>query len=138
MNSGELPGLLVACCLLDLVGRKWSIALLSLLAALFSLCLMQAQEAQEASGDRATSAAAYLVAVMFAARACALGFNQSLWIYTAEAYPTRQRALGIGAASALARLGGECLAMHSCWCLFLRLHLGPGACMRKERQDGCD
>ena len=43
---------------------------------------------------------------MFAARACALGFNQSLWIFTAEAYPTAIRALGIGAASALARVGG--------------------------------
>lgn len=48
----------------------------------------------------------HLVLVMFAARACALGFNQSLWIFTAEAYPTAQRALGIGAASALARVGG--------------------------------
>jgi hypothetical protein len=57
-------------------------------------------------GENAGAGGGHIVVVMFAARACALGFNQSLWIFTAEAYPTAFRALGIGAASALARVGG--------------------------------
>ena len=40
MNSGELPGLLAACALLDVIGRKGTLALLSFLTAVFSLLLI--------------------------------------------------------------------------------------------------
>merc|ERR1712137_1235491 len=40
------------------------------------------------------------------ARATALGFNQSLWIYTTEVYPTSVRAFGLGLTTACARIGG--------------------------------
>ena len=110
MNSGELPGLFAALLLLDLAGRRFTIALLAFLTGLFSLFLLDdggdAEDGSKGAGGGGGVKATQLVLIMFAARACALGFNQSLWIYTAEAYPTNQRALGIGAASALARVGG--------------------------------
>lgn len=40
MNSGELPGLIAACLLLDIIGRKGTLALLSFLTAAFSLFLI--------------------------------------------------------------------------------------------------
>ena len=97
MNAGELPGLVAASVLLDALGRKGTIAVLSLLTALLSLCLLAVDGG--AGGAGSAGEAPHLVLVMFAARACALGFNQSLWIYTTEAYPTVHRALGIGSAS---------------------------------------
>ena len=97
MNAGELPGLVAASVLLDALGRKGTIAVLSLLTALLSLCLLAVDGG--AGGAGSVGEAPHLVLVMFAARACALGLNQSLWIYTTEAYPTVHRALGIGSAS---------------------------------------
>ena len=44
--------------------------------------------------------------LIFLARAAALGFNQSLWIYTTESFPTSIRPSAIGLCTSFARIGG--------------------------------
>ena len=43
---------------------------------------------------------------MFGARASALSFNQTLWVYTSEVLQTDARAFGVGLATSFARIGG--------------------------------
>jgi hypothetical protein len=50
------------------------------------------------------------VGALFCGRATALGFNQSLWVYTAEFFPTAVRATGLGVTTCFARFGGMATA----------------------------
>ena len=45
-------------------------------------------------------------ALVFVMRASALGFNQSLWIFTTESFPTSVRASSLGFTTSFARVGG--------------------------------
>lgn len=100
-NAAELPGLLAAAILLDRCGRKATIAGFFLTSAV--LITLLAVPALHRFG----------VVIVFLARASALGFNQSLWVTTSEAYPTSLRATGLGFTTAFARIGGILTALVS-------------------------
>ena len=96
-NSAELPGLLVAALLLDRLGRRRTIAVLFVACGLLCglIAIPPVFHSQAAS-----------LVLVFCARASALGFNQSLWIFTTECFPTSVRAMGLGVTTGFARIGG--------------------------------
>lgn len=47
----------------------------------------------------------FLTIVLFVARGVIAGLFQAAYVYTPEVYPTALRSLGVGACSAVARLG---------------------------------
>ncbi|KJE98029.1 hypothetical protein CAOG_08072 [Capsaspora owczarzaki ATCC 30864] len=98
-NAGELPGLLLADQLLNRIGRRKTIA------SLFTLCggLLMLLLLPEIRG---ANAGAVLSIIMCVVRMSALGFNQSLWVFTTELFPTNVRASALGVASGFARIGG--------------------------------
>jgi Na+-translocating ferredoxin:NAD+ oxidoreductase RnfD subunit len=88
-NASELAGLLVSSMLLDRIGRRATIA------GMFFACALAVYLYGVLGAGSLVPAAACLCAM----RACALGFNQSLWVYAAEAFPTRLRVcwrVGVG------------------------------------------
>lgn len=93
-NLAELPGLFLAMGILDRLGRKNSLILLFLLTAVTVPLL------------GFPFPAPMMTLLIFVCRAFSLGFNQSLWIYTTEIYPTWVRATGVGFCSSFARVGG--------------------------------
>lgn len=76
---------------LDRIGRKNTIAGMFLLCGVSIWLLMNV-----------TAARSFILSLC---RASALGFNQSLWLYAVEVYPTSLRATGLGFSTAFARLG---------------------------------
>ncbi|EDQ84394.1 uncharacterized protein MONBRDRAFT_12844 [Monosiga brevicollis MX1] len=102
-NLAELPGLYAASWLLDLVGRR---ATIFLFFAVTGWCLLILSYGLDAKADCQAAGCRWLAATLWMARAAALGFNQSLWIFTTEAFATKHRALGLGLASSAARVGG--------------------------------
>jgi MFS family permease len=101
-NASELAGLAAAALLLDRVGRRATIAAMFLACAAALLLLLLLLTLSSSSSPLAGLLRAGLLCVV---RAAALGFNQSLWVYAAEAYPTALRVHGVGFTSAFARLG---------------------------------
>eukprot|EP01105_Mastigella_eilhardi_P008920 TRINITY_DN2139_c0_g1_i1.p1 TRINITY_DN2139_c0_g1~~TRINITY_DN2139_c0_g1_i1.p1 ORF type:complete len:222 (-),score=64.72 TRINITY_DN2139_c0_g1_i1:97-762(-) len=94
-NAAEVPGLLVMFLLLDWVGRRVT------LSVSFALC----------GGATAfllipRMPSAVQCCFVFLARAFALSFNQSLWVYTTEVFPTKVRATALGFGTCFARIGG--------------------------------
>jgi len=92
-NLAELPGLVFAMVLLDLIGRKNTLTFLFTGSALLVPMLILKPSLLKR------------ILIIFGCRALALGFNQSLWIYTTEVYPTRLRSTALGFTSAFARIG---------------------------------
>ena len=101
-NAAELPGLLAAALLLDRCGRKRTISGFFLASGVLVLFLAIPSVYRSLG-----------VVVVFLARACALAFNQSLWVTTSEIYPTNVRATGLGFTTAFARVGGISTAVTS-------------------------
>jgi len=99
-NLAEFPGLILAGLLVDRMGRKRTIAFLFLTAGIFVTLLALPLTRMGAFGAFAQSA------VIFVARACGLGVIASLWVYTAELYPTAVRTSGLGVTTSCARIGG--------------------------------
>lgn len=95
-NSAELPGLALAAFLLDRIGRRTTIGGFFVACGAFCAVLL-------VPGVRSLPTAR--TALVFCARACALGFNQSLWVFTTELYPTPVRTLGLGVTTSFARVG---------------------------------
>lgn len=93
-NFAELFGLYLARYALDRFGRKNT---LSIFFALFGCCIPFLS---------IPSSLFFRTILIFFCRAISLGFNQSLWIYTTEAYPTNIRTTGLGFTSTFARVGG--------------------------------
>jgi putative MFS transporter len=83
-NASELVGLLVSSMLLDRVGRRATVA------GMFFACGL-ALYLYGSLGTRGSFSPFIAAASLCGMRACALGFNQSLWVYAAEAFPTRLR-----------------------------------------------
>ena len=98
-NGAELPGLLVAYLLLDRIGRQQTIQFFFGTCGVCCVALLLSTLSSQPSPLWVTTT------IVFGARASALGFNQSLWIYTALFYPTTSRARGLGWTTSCARVG---------------------------------
>ena len=98
-NSAELPGLWIAYILLDRIGRQKTIQLFFISCGVFCSALLVSTLF---SGPCPLWIRTFIV---FGARGAALGFNQSLWIYTALFFKTKVRNTGIGFTTSFARIG---------------------------------
>ena len=98
-NGAELPGLFVAYILLDRIGRKKTIQVFFASCGIFCIALWVTTLSSKSSPLWLKTL------IVFGARGTALGFNQSLWIYTALFYPTNVRTRGIGFTTSMARIG---------------------------------
>ena len=106
-NGAELPGLFVAFLLLDRIGRKRTIQFFFLVCGAFCAALwaIAAGVSHTATSASPASNLMWRTAVVFGARGAALGFNQSLWIFTSLYYSTRVRTRGLGLTTSMARVG---------------------------------
>jgi len=90
---GEIPGLILTYLLAEKLGRKPCMALLFILSVVtisfLHMCMKKVA----------------LVTIIFLLRAFMTGLVQSVYLYTPEVYATNIRAVGLGTASAMARLG---------------------------------
>lgn len=93
VTLSEFPGLLITMLILEVVGRKMTMAITFFGFAGFSTLVLFAS-------SRAT-----LTFFLFSARALISGGFQASFVYTPEAYPTNVRALGLGTCSGMARIG---------------------------------
>ncbi|XP_058473459.1 synaptic vesicle 2-related protein [Solea solea] len=89
----EFPGLLVIIFAIEYLGRKKSMALCFLMFSLFLLPLY------------ACIGRTALTISIFIARAFIAGGYQVVFVYTPEVFPTENRALAMGVASTMARVG---------------------------------
>jgi MFS family permease len=96
VSAGELPGLAIAAFLLERVGRRRTICSCFIATGVLMLLLIAAQSMYKWLA----------IFTLFLARASSLAFNQSLWVYTVEFYPTALRVTGLGVTTCFARLGG--------------------------------
>ncbi|KAL5769091.1 hypothetical protein ACOSQ2_015874 [Xanthoceras sorbifolium] len=93
-SLAELPGLLFSAIIVDKVGRKVSMAIMSILTFIFLLPLATHEPITLTTG------------LLFGARMFANGTFTVASIYAPEIYPTSIRATGAGIASAVGRIGG--------------------------------
>lgn len=93
-SLAELPGLLLSAVIVDRVGRKISMAIMSILTFIFLLPLLIHQPVT------------LTTVLLFGARMFANGTFAVACVYAPEVYPTSLRATGAGIASAVGRIGG--------------------------------
>uniref|UniRef100_A0A8C4PYF3 SV2 related protein n=1 Tax=Eptatretus burgeri TaxID=7764 RepID=A0A8C4PYF3_EPTBU len=89
----EFPGLFIASCISDLLGRKPTIGLSMLVFCVSSFCLIACLERT------------MITVLLFVGRGMILASFMTLYVYTPEVHPTAIRALGIGTCVACSRLG---------------------------------
>ncbi|KAH3759357.1 organic cation/carnitine transporter 7 [Pelomyxa schiedti] len=94
-NAAEMPGLMFMYLLLDRIGRRYTISVSFLLSGIVVSILIFPR----------VSGVTQCV-ILFLSRAFALSFNQSLWVYTTEVFPTAIRTTALGVVTSFARLGG--------------------------------
>ena len=92
-TTADIPGLVVAAILVDVIGRKRSFIITSMLYAITCLFLFICMQKTP------------MVIVLYFARTLIDAPAQILFVYTAEVYPTEVRALGMGFGSMMARVG---------------------------------
>ncbi|VDM55353.1 unnamed protein product, partial [Angiostrongylus costaricensis] len=92
-TMAEFPGLLITVVVIEWFGRKKTMALEFALFSLFTFALYFCL-------DRFT-----VTTMIFVARAFISGAFQCAYVYTPEVYPTTLRAVGLGASSAMGRIG---------------------------------
>ncbi|KAM3260082.1 hypothetical protein ACQJBY_051383 [Aegilops geniculata] len=93
-SLAEIPGLIVSAILVEWIGRKatmWSM-LFTCAAFLGPLVLHQDE--------------LFTTALLFGARACAMGSSTVLCLYAPEVYPTSVRSTGVGIATSIGKIGG--------------------------------
>ena len=81
----EFPGTILAFILIDWIGRKKTMAILSFLFAISTLGVIECQASKIG-----------LIFLLFCSRGFATGLLQSVYVYTPEAYPTNLRAVALG------------------------------------------
>ena len=91
--GAELPGLLVTIVIIEIVGRKLTMAF-NFTIALIGFCLLFI-----CTGE------ALLTFFLFLIRAFTTGVFQTMYVYTPEVYPTKVRGVGIGFLYSIARVG---------------------------------
>jgi MFS family permease len=90
----ELPGLVIACLIVDWFGRKASMGVLLLGCGLFVIPLWT------------PLSQTVTTTLMFGARSCIMGAFSILWAFAPELYPTNARTTGLGFCNAGGRVGG--------------------------------
>jgi MFS family permease len=91
--GAELPGLLVTVTIIEIVGRKLTMAFnFSIVLIGFCLLFLCTNEL-------------LLTAFLFLIRAFATGVFQTMYVYTPEVYPTKVRGAGMGLLYSVARIG---------------------------------
>ena len=94
-SMAELPGGVIALCVMDIIGRKKTLVLMgSIFTSSLFLILMGCN-----------LSITMLTVLLFIARGASVGYGQCLTIYTPEVYPTHIRAIGVGTAFIFVRLG---------------------------------
>lgn len=93
-SVAEIPGLITAFGMLCFLGRRTSLALL-----LFGTTVTYALLFWCGAGQVGT------LLIVFVVRACINGAYQVIFVYTAELYPTRTRALGVATCTTVSRVG---------------------------------
>lgn len=92
-SAAELPGLLVTVVIIELLGRKLTMAVQFLACMIgFLLLFMCTSEI-------------VLILFLFLIRACTSSVFQAIYVYTPEVYPTNTRAFGMGICTSSARIG---------------------------------
>ena len=91
--AAELPGLLITLVIIELIGRKIT------MAAEFVACMVGFLLLFICASD------IVLALFLFLIRAFTAGVFQAVYVYTPEVYPTTTRALGMGLCQSSARLG---------------------------------
>ena len=85
-SIAEFPGYLAAILLIDQIGRKKSIAVLSLISVVSMFCLAKCT----------VMSRSFLTIMLFCSRGSITGWMQVLIAYTPEVYATRLRAVAMG------------------------------------------
>ncbi len=93
-SAAEFPGLILTFLIIDVLGRKKTMAVEFVMAASSFLLLL------------ICTSKTILTVFLFIARAFVSGVFQVVYIYTPEVYPTEARALGLGVCNVAARVGG--------------------------------
>ena len=91
--GAELPGLLVTIFIIEIIGRKFTMAL-NFTVVLIGFCLLFLCTNEK-----------LLTFFLFLIRAFTTGVFQTMYVYTPEVYPTRVRGVGIGLLYSIARVG---------------------------------
>ncbi|XP_046418645.1 synaptic vesicle 2-related protein [Neodiprion fabricii] len=91
----EFPGIFCTIFAIEKIGRKGTMAGQ---LAVFSMCVCLLSKACNLSRT-------FLTILIFLARGLIAGVFQAAYVYTPEVYPTHLRSVGVGACSAMARLG---------------------------------
>jgi len=89
----EFPGLILTASIIEIFGRKKTMAIEFGVYSIFMFLLFFCLERR------------WVTAFIFVARAFISGAFQCVYVYTPEVYPTTLRAVGLGASSSMARLG---------------------------------
>lgn len=92
-TCAEFPGLIITVLVIDRIGRKYTILIEFFIFSVFTLFL------------NICTTRPILIVLLFIARAFISGAFQGAYVYTPEVYPTSMRAIGLGACSAMARIG---------------------------------
>lgn len=93
-SAAELPGLLFTILVIEIFGRKLTMAI-ELVISMIAFLLLFICGPEE-----------LLAFFLFIARASLSGLYQTVYIYTAEFYPTASRPIGFGVCTSAARIGG--------------------------------
>uniref|UniRef100_A0A3Q3IV09 Major facilitator superfamily (MFS) profile domain-containing protein n=1 Tax=Monopterus albus TaxID=43700 RepID=A0A3Q3IV09_MONAL len=93
-SLGEVALVPLNICLLNVFGRKWSLTVLQLLAAILFMMV-----------NICTTMFGFTVLLFLLRSLVSMNFNV-VYIYTAEVYPTVARSLGMGFCTSFSRIGG--------------------------------
>eukprot|EP00656_Telonema_subtile_P039388 TRINITY_DN44502_c0_g1_i2.p1 TRINITY_DN44502_c0_g1~~TRINITY_DN44502_c0_g1_i2.p1 ORF type:complete len:299 (-),score=53.33 TRINITY_DN44502_c0_g1_i2:34-930(-) len=94
-SLAEIPSLVAAVFMVDLLGRRFSLVGAFIGMAVFMVLLMIVSDSRTGQA-----------VMLFGGRGCANCAFTVIYIGTAEMYPTVYRTTGLGSASAMARIGG--------------------------------
>ena len=92
-SASEMPGILVTVIIIEILGRKLTM-MIGFLVAFAGYCLLFI-----------CTSNIILTVFFFIIRSSVTGLFQTMYAYTPEVYPVNVRGLGIGVASAIARVG---------------------------------
>ena len=101
----EIPGLLLATCAINRIGRVPTIAT-SFISASLALCLSAVVHYFAATNTRIGALGVLQLLLVAISRLSAFGGFSALYVLTAESFPTNHRATAFGVVSACSRLAG--------------------------------